>query len=164
MMFFTKKEVYWVSCGILALVISLSWNAAIFAQDSSIYGVKSTEPKATYTGVDTCKNCHPEEYKDFLDRNFNLAWNVLKMRGDHDNPRCLKCHTTGYGRPGGFVSEAKTPELANKQCEACHGPGSNHAGNPGNASHRKKLKISEAAHNNCIDCHLCMDAHKDVNF
>ena len=40
---------------------------------------------------------------------------------------CLKCHTTGFGKPGGFKSIAETSNLANVQCEGCHGPGSEYA-------------------------------------
>lgn len=42
-------------------------------------------------------------------------------------PKCLKCHVTGYGKPGGFISLEQTPGMANVQCEMCHGPGSIYA-------------------------------------
>src|SRR5262249_35041859 len=46
--------------------------------------------------------------------------------------KCLKCHTTGYGEPGGYPVDAKKDDAAVKAaaapgavgCEACHGPGS----------------------------------------
>lgn len=45
---------------------------------------------------------------------------------------CLKCHTTGYGKPGGYAvpdekdkkAKRKAQQLEGVGCEACHGPGS----------------------------------------
>ena len=46
--------------------------------------------------------------------------------------RCLKCHSVGYGEPGGYVvpnpNDERSQRLAAKRegvgCESCHGPGS----------------------------------------
>ncbi len=46
--------------------------------------------------------------------------------------KCIKCHVTGYGKPGGYVipdlNDKKAVRLAKRLagvgCESCHGPGS----------------------------------------
>jgi hypothetical protein len=40
----------------------------------------------------------------------------------HDE-KCVKCHVTGFGKPGGFVSLEKTPDRVGVGCETCHGAG-----------------------------------------
>jgi len=91
---------------------------------------------ADYIGAKKCKACHMKQFK---------SWSATKMATSFENlkagvkvaekkkagledkdytadPKCLKCHTTGYGK-GGFVSIEKTPEFEGVQCEACHGAG-----------------------------------------
>ena len=117
-----------------------------------------------YVGAEKCKGCHPSQFKDFESRKFTKAWSVLQMRGKTKDPECLKCHVTGYGQPGGFVSDQATPQLRYKQCEACHGAGGLHAGNPGNADAKKALKSYVSDKNVCIECHRCMKTHKSDDF
>ncbi len=92
-----------------------------------------------YVGSRRCKVCHLKEYQSWQKTKMAMAFDLLrpgvapeakrKARLDihadysHDE-KCLTCHTTGYGQPGGFVSIEKTPDLAGVQCEECHGPGS----------------------------------------
>jgi len=72
---------------------------------------------------------------------------------DDEVKTCYACHTTGYGKPGGFVSFEKTPEMANAGCEVCHGPGSEHADSGGDAKLIVlKMKIS--------DCEVCHNAER----
>lgn len=120
--------------------------------------------QATFVGVDKCKTCHPSEYKDFSGRKFEKSWKVLKMRAKDKDPECLKCHVTGYGQPGGFVSEQATPHLLYKQCESCHGPGSMHATNPGDVTVREGMSSYVRDKDVCIQCHVCMKAHKELAF
>lgn len=104
---------------------------------ASVFGVK-TAGAADYVGAKKCKMCHMKQFK---------AWEATTMAGSFENLKagvkaeekkkagldadkdythdkgCLKCHTTGYGKPTGFTSIEETPDLAGVQCEGCHGPG-----------------------------------------
>jgi hypothetical protein len=129
---------------------------------------------ADYIGAKKCKACHMKQYK---------AWKKTKMATSFENlkagvkveekkkagiedkdytkdPDCLRCHTTGYGKPGGFKSIEETPELANVQCESCHGPGADFRAI---MKKNKKFKLEEVkaaglmvpneTENNCMECH-----------
>jgi len=128
--------------------------------------VKKKKPKeqAKYVGVEECKKCHEKEYIDFKKRKFSKAWKILEMRGEVDNPKCLKCHATGYGQPSGFTSEDATPHLMYKQCEACHGPGSLHKRKPFDKEIRKDMRNYIRDKDVCIKCHVCMFTHKTGSF
>jgi nitrate/TMAO reductase-like tetraheme cytochrome c subunit len=117
-----------------------------------------------FVGAEKCKGCHPQQYKDFESRKFTKAWSVLQMRGKTKDPECLKCHVTGFVQPGGFVSDEATPQLRYKQCEACHGAGGTHAGNPGDATAKALMKSYVKDKNVCIECHRCMKTHKSDDF
>ncbi len=86
--------------------------------------------QASYIGVQACSNCHLEE-RAFWDKTAHAhAYSTLEVAHKEFNLDCVSCHVTGYEQPGGstvtFVDDFKSV-----QCEVCHGPGSNHAENPG---------------------------------
>jgi hypothetical protein len=98
----------------------------------------SQEHETEYVGSKKCKMCHFKEYKSWNETKMAQALEVLKpgqaveakkthgIDPDSDytaDAECLKCHTTGFGQPGGFVSVDETPEMAGVGCESCHGPG-----------------------------------------
>lgn len=95
--------------------------------------------EAGYVGAKKCKMCHFKQYKSWKETLMATSFENLKpgvrteakqkagLDPDKDytsDTNCLRCHTTGYGAPGGFTSIEETPEMANVQCESCHGPGS----------------------------------------
>ncbi len=113
-----------------------------------------TPPNATYVGSDTCKVCHLKDAKTWQAHKHSKTFQLLEG-GEQKNPECLKCHTTGYGKPSGFVSMEQTPNLANTGCEACHGPGSAHNEAAKNAPETGAWdkKISRVMPGSCVACH-----------
>lgn len=76
-----------------------------------------------YIGADGCKKCHFKPYKEWKKTPHADAFDKLPEKYKSDS-KCLTCHTTGHGQPGGFAGDKK---LAGVQCEMCHGPGKAHA-------------------------------------
>ena len=93
----------------------------------------------SFVGAKKCKMCHLKQYQTWEQTKMAKSFELLRAGAaaeakkkanldpqkdyTHDE-KCVGCHTTGYGKPGGFVSIEKTPELVGVQCESCHGPGS----------------------------------------
>ena len=100
-----------------------------------------------YLGVDVCARCHNDLMPRFiLSRHFR-AMQTLRARGEEGNPACIRCHTTGFGRPTGYDVEteaAGAPYLQGVQCEACHGPGT---------LHERGGAYAAAGRSSCGACH-----------
>jgi len=123
----------------------------------------AAEPPSTYVGSKVCMGCHPKEYESFSKYSKKAhSSQSVKIMAPKLTPAelqgCFACHTTGYGKPGGFVSFEKTPELADAGCEVCHGPGSAHAEAGDPASIQAKLAM-----NQCEACHSA-DRVRTFNF
>jgi hypothetical protein len=100
-----------------------------------------------YLGVDICRRCHGELMPRFISGRHFRAFETIRQRGQETNPQCLACHTTGYGKPGGYDPETEktgAPYLLGVQCEACHGPGTAHA---------RDGSYARAARESCRACH-----------
>lgn len=85
-----------------------------------------------YVGSEVCKGCHENEYKSFTTyakkaASYRSIERLRKGLTEDEIKGCYACHTTGYGKPGGFTSPEETPHLKNAGCEVCHGPGEYHA-------------------------------------
>jgi hypothetical protein len=111
-------------------------------------------PDANYVGAQQCALCHVDTHAKWSATAHARAFDTLKAIGQHENSRCLQCHTVGYGQANGFKNEAQHAALAGVQCENCHGPGGNHAGNPFDPSTTPVVTIDAAV---CGGCHT--DAH-----
>lgn len=105
---------------------------------------------ATYVGMEKCKECHPEHVESYYSWKYSKNFRIIQMRRKDHDPNCLPCHTTGYGKAGGFSSMEETPRMVNKQCETCHGPASLHLKAPTKLEHQETLSVPE---NLCTGCH-----------
>jgi hypothetical protein len=85
-----------------------------------------TQINYRYSGAQQCRTCHAPIYERWLATRHAHAMGSLEQKGKHFDPECVRCHATGYGRPTGFISLKVNPDLANVQCEQCHGQGSLH--------------------------------------
>ena len=93
--------------------------------------IAATETGPSYVGSMACKKCHETEYRNFMiyakkSTSFQSIQRLKKELTPKEVDGCYYCHTTGFGKPGGFESEKKTPKLKNAGCEVCHGPGELH--------------------------------------
>ncbi len=109
--------------------------------------VAGGESSYAYVGSKKCKKCHIKEHKSWAETRMGQAFDILKpgthkeakekfnVQVDKDyttDTKCLKCHTTGFGEPGGYAipvpgnkkSIRRAKKLEGVGCECCHGPGS----------------------------------------
>ena len=122
------------------------------------YGITDS---AVYVGSEACKECHEVEYSNYkkFSKKAHSSESVKIMASDLDDDElkeCFACHSTGYGKPGGFVSFEETPKLANAGCEVCHGPGSLHVEDGDPDLIKRKMTIKE--------CEVCHNAERVNNF
>lgn len=114
-----------------------------------------------FVGAAACGECHQEQYQSFMANSRKAhSWkSVEKMQGkltESERRECYACHTTGYGQPGGFISLAGTPELANVGCESCHGAGGVHAESGDASDIRRTPEVAM--------CSTCHNAQRVANF
>jgi hypothetical protein len=107
-----------------------------------------------YVGSQTCQQCHEDQFASFAAhakkaKSFESVRIMAKGLTAEEIRACYVCHTTGYGQPGGFVSEQETPLLKEAGCEVCHGPGSLHAesGDPADIQRQVSIETCARCHN-----------------
>jgi len=101
----------------------------------------STEPQ--YVGVRICAGCHKGKERGYTFSKWRLsahadayailgtrkAGAIAREKGMTENPQesqhCLRCHSTGFDASPDRFSDT-FDRVEGVQCEACHGPGSEH--------------------------------------
>jgi hypothetical protein len=165
--------IYCLGTTIVVLFITLTVLA--IKADSQSPEAKGPEPAPpagqTYVGSKACSACHFKQFMSWKKtKHAKDAWE--KVPGKYrTTPECLKCHATGYGKPGGFQNLQSTADLTGTTCEACHGPGSEHAKICKAFLGKKTLSPEEEKtardsiykiqpNNVCVNCHWAQ-AHKE---
>jgi peroxiredoxin/nitrate/TMAO reductase-like tetraheme cytochrome c subunit len=122
------------------------------------------QTNAQHVGSESCRDCHESEYETWAASPHAAAVMTLSEAGESTNAECLACHTTGFGRPGGFprdgVVESHT-DLARVGCESCHGPGGEHvqqdAARIGNI-----VSLGDKC-GSCVILQICSSCHDEIN-
>ena len=118
---------------------------------------------AKIVGTDACKSCHEVEYDLWQKSGHARAGKSLEKKGS-DDPKCLTCHTTGWGLDGGFAKGAALdahPDLGRVGCESCHGPGGDHIGEE-TPKFGTIVALGDKC-NSCVILQICGGCHDDAN-
>jgi hypothetical protein len=128
----------------------------VFVAATLSAGVAAAAP--SYVGVKACRKCHMPQAKSWAETKMAKAIEALKPgvladakkkagldpAADYSkDAKCLKCHTTGYGEPGGYNAAAPDVELAGVGCEMCHGAGSEYLTDERMSNKNKEFKAAD---------------------
>lgn len=105
-------------------------------------------PEGGYATGSSCAGCHSDRMASWGFDAHAHAMASLIQRDAQANPECVACHSTGFGRPGGFaeLKPERVEAFRDVQCEACHGPMAGHDGRGG----KRSAPVTEAT---CRTCH-----------
>ena len=129
---------------VVAFVAGLAWIGAMSVATAA------GDEEFSYIGSKKCKMCHSKWYKSWETTTHAKAFEILKpgerkeAKEKHEldpakdyttDESCLACHTTGFGKKGGYAVPDAADEKAVKKmaklegigCECCHGPGKEYA-------------------------------------
>ena len=119
---------------------------------------------ADHVGSGACQSCHPAEFETWGAGPHARAVASLVKAGRDSNAECLACHTTGFGRSGGFPKDgavAQHEDLARVGCESCHGPGGDHV-KEGTPKIGNIVSLGDKC-DSCVILQICGSCHDDAN-
>jgi hypothetical protein len=119
------------------------------AEDTSFAALLAgpTDKDYRIAGTDSCRECHQNDCQTWDRSAHAAAWQSLVADRWEVDSDCQRCHTTGYGLPGGFVSAKRSANRVGVGCESCHGPAQAHVLDP---VHRRTKFV---ARDQCQSCH-----------
>jgi hypothetical protein len=93
------------------------------AATDAVPGIRAS---ATYVGTHRCIECHKVSGAAWAKSAHAHAFETLVDRKADADPKCIGCHTVGFGTASGYRREFGRAKLVDAGCESCHGPGSLH--------------------------------------
>jgi peroxiredoxin len=120
--------------------------------------------RAAYVGSEACRSCHAAEFDVWVASPHGRATASLAAAGKASEAACLRCHTTGFGKPGGFPRDGAASahqDLARVGCEACHGPGGDHV-QEGARRIGTILALGDKC-DSCVILQICGSCHDEAN-
>jgi hypothetical protein len=122
-------------------------------------------PTAAETvGSEACQSCHQAEFATWESSPHGHSVQSLERVDKSAEAACLACHTTAFGRSGGFPEKALVedhPDLARVGCESCHGAGGDHIGETA-----KRVGTILSLGDKCDSCvilKVCGACHDEAN-
>ena len=125
---------------------------------TTITAARSSTANA-YIGEASCGTCHPMAVEGWKAQKHAHSFESLVTRKHEHNPRCLQCHTVGYGASDGYINQRLTPTLGAVSCENCHGRGDYHV-----QFHQGQDVPERTAKLRTIACESCHDPENSPNF
>lgn len=119
---------------------------------------------AAFVGSAACESCHAAEHAIWAAQPHARALETLAAKGKAADADCQACHTTGFGKGGGFPAggtAASHPALAAVGCESCHGPGGEHV-KPDAPKRGTILGLADKC-DSCVILQICGSCHDQNN-
>ena len=115
--------------------------------------VPGVRAAAEYIGSARCVKCHASAAAVWSKSGHAVAFDSLVRRKADADPKCIGCHTVGFGTTTGYHRDFGREKLVDVGCESCHGPGSLHAQRrEGNTSIEFTYRPLDAG--DCQKCHF----------
>lgn len=115
--------------------------------------------RGEFVGSQVCASCHASEHEIWAKSPHAAAFETLRAKGEQSDAGCQRCHTTGFGEPGGYPLGGEATQGVG--CESCHGPGGNHVAE--GAERRGTILSLTDKCDSCVIMQICGSCHDEAN-
>ncbi|NQZ59616.1 MAG: hypothetical protein HRT88_19365, partial [Lentisphaeraceae bacterium] len=114
--------------------------------------IPGVDTQAHYVGSEKCATCHGKAHEIWKGTPHAHAFASLQNKEADANPKCIGCHTVGFGEESGYLRKFKDKILVDVGCESCHGPGSEHL-RQRSSGEKTLLTYRPLGEGDCRKCH-----------